>query len=444
MGQINKINANPTKKFYIDMLIRDIALEPAIAELVDNSLDGVRMLRQRNYTGQCSINVEFNENYFSIKDSCGGISIKDAKDYCFRFGRDENRSFELNNGTGVFGIGMKRALFRMGKDFEIISYTKTEHFKIHIDVDNWLLDNDENWTFSFDEVNDSENNPIEKCGTTIRITKLHNTISHTFSDPKFKNSFLNYIKQRCSMIEKLNVTVSINNNIIQYSDEKILFNDRFKPYVKNVKLDNVKVTIIACLAEMGEPKKAGWYIQCNGRTVMFANQGAETGWGTGNIPAFHSKYATFRGYVLFESSDLEKLPWNTTKTGVDLSSKYYIMALEIMQDCEMKYTGWIAKVDDLVDSNDNLEKKALFDGEVENIFSTKLMDYAKQDNYSWLPELSSDNFPIPEEPKTTISFKVVKHLVEQIKNNMNDTKMSNKTLGELIFNYYYEREISDE
>ena len=76
------INANPTKKFFIDMLVRDIALEPAIAELVDNSLDGARKFRKMHENENYQIEVKFNKDWFSIVDTCGGITIEDARNYC--------------------------------------------------------------------------------------------------------------------------------------------------------------------------------------------------------------------------------------------------------------------------------------------------------------------------------------------------------------------------
>lgn len=36
----NKVNASPTKEFFVEMLIRDILLKEAIIELIDNSIDG--------------------------------------------------------------------------------------------------------------------------------------------------------------------------------------------------------------------------------------------------------------------------------------------------------------------------------------------------------------------------------------------------------------------
>ncbi len=39
------INAEPTKGFFVDMITRDISLEQAVLDLVDNSVDGAKLHR---------------------------------------------------------------------------------------------------------------------------------------------------------------------------------------------------------------------------------------------------------------------------------------------------------------------------------------------------------------------------------------------------------------
>lgn len=438
------INANPTKKFFIDMLVRDIALEPAIAELVDNSLDGARKFMKMHENENYQIEVKFSKDQFSIFDTCGGITIEDARNYCFRFGRDADRAFDLENGTGVFGIGMKRALFRMGKIFDIESTTPTEYFHIHIDVDEWIKDEKEDWTFEFDDLRTGENNPRNICGTKITVKSLHTPISSSFANPYFEEAFFKYIQRRSSMLKELNVVLLVNNRNVFYADEKILFSDTFKPYVKSYEMDGVSTKIIVGCAKLGEPKKAGWYVQCNGRIVLFANQGEETGWGTEDIRPFHVSFAAFRGYVLFESSHLEKLPWNTTKTGVDMSSKYYQRALDDMRDCERLFISWRNQVEDFLKVNEYLNTSDIFSGSEQDVFSKSVMDYSKCDSQFGFPKLSSENYPVPPEPKSLISFKEDKKKVDLVKENLGNCRMTNREMGEKIFDYYYQREIDED
>ena len=88
---------------------------------------------------------------------------------------------------------------------------------------------------------------------------------------------------------------------------------------------------MAGLSPAGDRKPRGWYVFCNGRLVLDADKTERTGWGTDSHPAFHAKYNHFLGYVYFRSKDLRKLPWTTTKEGVDRESPIYQAALAEMR-----------------------------------------------------------------------------------------------------------------
>ena len=113
-SKYDKVDATPVKSFFVEMLTRDIDLVDAILDLLDNCVDGI--LRQRKdssgekpYEGS-NAKITFDENSFSISDNCGGIPW-DMHEYAFRMGKDpKNREGNLPT-VGVYGIGMKRAIF---------------------------------------------------------------------------------------------------------------------------------------------------------------------------------------------------------------------------------------------------------------------------------------------------------------------------------------------
>ena len=58
-----------------------------------------------------------------------------------------------------------------------------------------------------------------------------------------------------------------------------------------------------------EPTEAGWYVFCNGRLLLEADQTSVTGWGEqGRIPKYHNQYATFGGAAYFDCEDTSLLP----------------------------------------------------------------------------------------------------------------------------------------
>jgi hypothetical protein len=68
----------------------------------------------------------------------------------------------------------------------------------------------------------------------------------------------------------------------------------------------------------------GWYIFCNGRLVLRADQSPTTVWEERHqMRRYHPDFAFFRGYAYFDSDDGALLPWTTTKTGVDTDSPIY-------------------------------------------------------------------------------------------------------------------------
>ena len=67
------IKANPTREFFVNMLVRDILLKQAIIELIDNSIDGARTINKNSNFEGLKIIVNFDENSFCVQDNCGGI-----------------------------------------------------------------------------------------------------------------------------------------------------------------------------------------------------------------------------------------------------------------------------------------------------------------------------------------------------------------------------------
>ena len=68
----------------------------------------------RNHEGFKAV-IGFKKNSFMISDNCGGIPWS-LHDYAFRMGRASDRPRDAPRTVGVYGIGMKRAIFKIGRD----------------------------------------------------------------------------------------------------------------------------------------------------------------------------------------------------------------------------------------------------------------------------------------------------------------------------------------
>jgi hypothetical protein len=65
----NTVNASPTKRFFLAVLIKDINFLDAIVELVDNSVDSARAERGTANISNKTIEIAYSKRQFSIKDN---------------------------------------------------------------------------------------------------------------------------------------------------------------------------------------------------------------------------------------------------------------------------------------------------------------------------------------------------------------------------------------
>ena len=206
------VDASPTKEFFIYMITRDIQTNAAIVELVDNAIDGAKRLRKDgNYEG-LKIEVTFDKDRFIIKDNCGGIDIETATKYAFKFGRPTERENQQGYYTGIFGIGMKRALFKLGRKFKIISTTSTEHFVVDIDVDDWIKK--EEWQFDMYDIQENQEYPEEQWGTEIVIEELNSEQKYNFMSKIFENQLHSYIEKYRSVETEKGLQIILNSQSI--------------------------------------------------------------------------------------------------------------------------------------------------------------------------------------------------------------------------------------
>ena len=321
-----QIDASPTKELFVSMLIRDIPLIRAIIDLVDNAVDGALQLRSGNYNG-LSIRIELDSVHFKITDNCGGISVNVARDYAFRFGRPKEAD-SIPGSVGHFGVGMKRAFFKLGRNFKIESTTKNAHFVIEENVDEWQQKPD--WHFQFKALDENlANVPEEKLGTIITVTNLHENISNEFKLENFKTRFHLELETAHAINLDKGLVITLNAIPLKVHPFSLLHSEQLQPAFKEIiyskRISPVRVKIFAGIAER-DLSRGGWYIFCNGRMLLEAEQTKITGWGEGNgyvIPKYHADFAYFRGYVFFDSDDAGLLPWTTTKTGVDDDASIY-------------------------------------------------------------------------------------------------------------------------
>lgn len=349
------ISALPTKGFFVDMLIRDIPLQQAVLDLIDNCVDGAKRIRtnEEHAFAGLRVDIKFSTNSFSILDNCGGFDRETAQNYAFRFGRDKNFN-STKHSIGQFGVGMKRALFKMGKKFVVQSRTEEDDWAVEVDVDDWE-EKEEDWTFPWSEPMAERLNG-HASGTFIQVDRLRQGTSATFGTSVFTNNVISSIKSKHREFISKGLEIFVNGSRVNAADLRLFSNDKFSPVVETFTITEgggapVSVRIVVGLDDP-IPRSAGWYVVCNGRVILDADRRPQTGWGyveqnadTPNLPSFHNQFSRFRGIVYFDSDDASRVPWNTMKTDIDEDSIVWQKAFERMVVLARHVLDFINKLD---------------------------------------------------------------------------------------------------
>ncbi|WP_049848404.1 ATP-binding protein [Trabulsiella odontotermitis] len=369
---IPSIDASPAKKFFVDMLTRDIELADAILDLVDNCLDGAMRQtdhldsKNNRYKGYYA-RLEMNKDHFIIEDNCGGISQHIAITQAFRLG-NTNFGHDQNMPTiGVYGIGMKRAMFKMGAHSIVSTKTETEEYNVIIPPE-WLV-NDHDWNLELTPTKTG----LVQSGTRIEITQIRDGVARLLDDQiVFQSNLMNIISHHFAIVINKGFTIYLNNNEIKPSltslmfDEKAFSNNKgITPYVYINEWEGVKIELTVgfyrdlttdeedetFLESRNSSEKAGWTIICNDRVVVYADKTRLTGWGEATVPGYHTQFIGIAGVVKFTSNDASKLPVTTTKRGIDGNNEMYLAVKDYMREGLKTFTNFTNKWKSFGNSN---------------------------------------------------------------------------------------------
>ncbi|MBA4382001.1 MAG: hypothetical protein C0406_05485 [Sideroxydans sp.] len=438
------VHASPTKEFFITILIRDIKLIDAICDLIDNAVDGARRLCPTAKLNDLFIEIDASKESLIISDNCGGIEVSVARDYAFRFGRTKETP-NSPHSIGRFGVGMKRAFFKIGSKIDIESIAETSRFKMNIDVNKWISpdnkdkDGREQWDFSFAECQENITNPVKNRQTIVSITSLHPTISAEFSAPTFKNKLIAAIESAHSKAIESGLRIRVGETDLSLRQISLLNSDSIKPQFTTTLYQKEKTVTVRIYAGISDQvlSDCGWYVFCNDRLILQADRSQLTGWDSENgdieIPRAHYQFARFRGYVFFDSDDAGELPWNTMKNGVDEESSIYQATRLHMINAMRPIIDFLNSVDNELQADTSPLKTI-----VDNAKPIQLKDVEQRQTFLG-PTASQIQQTAPKEGR--ISYTTANEKLARAKELLNVT--SNKAVGEATF-YYFLRANGDE
>ena len=361
ISKYRPVEASPVKSFFVNMLTRDIKIDEAILDLLDNCVDGI--LRSgttegaRPYQNRWA-RIEFNHDSFMIADNCGGIPW-DKSDYAFRMGRHPEYEDDTPGVIGVYGIGMKRAIFKMGKSCTISTKSGDDEYEVNISR-KWMED-ESDWDIPVDPADTN----MREDGTTIVVGELHEGIATVFTEQAqvFQKDLNDLISSHYSLIIEKGLAVTINGQVVNPGSTGLIFDTQsdaasasIQPFLfRAVTDDDVEVFLavgftrrIPTQDEIDEEleetryssQDAGWSVICNDRTVVSCDRTELTGWGEARVPRYHTQFIAVSGVVSFKSDDPSKLPTTTTKRGVDAASPLYLRVKNKMREGMKIFTDY--------------------------------------------------------------------------------------------------------
>jgi hypothetical protein len=443
-------NAEPTKRFFIEMLTRDISLEDAILDLVDNCVDSLvrtrnlkldhslldekavaRLTAKAKEQGLPHIRIDISEQEFSIKDTCGGITRKDAEEDVFVFGRVAHRD---ESRLSVFGVGLKRALFKLGRDISVESHTEKDGFRVAFDAKEW--EHKPEWRFPLVGLPPAKR--VELAGTEIVVKKLTEEARARIREPQLKEKLIIALASTYALVLDRFVVIHVGGTKVAPQPLPIGFMEELKPATKEVSIDGVDLTLLAGLANrVGDDwkqERAGWYVLCNGRVVVSADRSELTGWGGGTAPQFVSKFRGFVGIAFFFSENPEKLPWTTTKRGLNKEGRAYQVAKMQMLLIARPVLSFL---------NDLYSKES-----IEDPVQRTLTERVQAMDVKAVLKAAGAQFRPPSMAQQgarliSIQYKVKKTDLDRIRKHLRKMSWSASRVGEHTFEYFLQKECAE-
>ena len=443
------------------MLTRDIDLADAILDLLDNCIDGVvrqtardKKKSKKPYDGYWA-EINLTPERFEILDNCGGIPRDIAKKSAFMLGRPDLERDKDVETVGMYGIGMKRAIFKMGRDCVVTSMPNGHAYQVAIPPSWFKKDND--WELKLKSVS----NGLDESGTRLVVTALLDPIKRAFD--KQQSGFIKTLKTEISELYALIIgkgfTVKVNGetitpielsllapSTIPKAKRKAIVPYAFRGTVEGV---NVRLSVGFHRALLTEQElasetegargrtEAGWTVICNDRIVLHADTSKITGWGTATVPAYHNQFRAIAGIVSFRSTDSFALPIDTTKRRIDMSSSVYLYVLDIMREGVKKFTDftnkWKTREIETYDEFSGLELRPQNEL-LESIPHDQWITVRRGANVSakkFIPDLP---MPVSKNPMRRISFSRRQSEIELVAEHLfGDEAVSPSEVGEQCF-----------
>ncbi len=435
-------DASPEKRLFISLITRDISLIDAFLDVIDNSINAAleplasdlktaddyqRLLSNNRIKPKVEIDITVSSSKIVVRDTAHGISWKTAKEDVFKFGRAEAGA-DASDRLSVYGIGLKRAMFKCGNKIEILSDHRLGGFELDLNVIEWAKLKEEPWTFEIWPRPAAK----EDFGTQITISDLHDDVLRRLDDGLFMGQLRERISKTYSFFIGRIVDIKVNNVTVSKESFEIGENYTSEKFKSGKVSCNITAGIASTTGEVFRDKNAGWFVFCNGRAVLFADKSNLTGWGGGGLPIFQPKHRPFLGTVFFVSPFPEALPWTTTKASVNEENAAWQEAKRHMVTVGRVITGFLDK---------------RYTDEGTEIGPSELQDLSRgRVSVLSAAVANAREFKPPTKPKsrlTKIQYQAKVADVKKIESHLRRPGMGGSEVGRYTFAYFLKNEVKD-
>ena len=436
--------ASPEKRLFISLLTRDISMVSAFLDLIDNSVnaaleplanrletaDGYAdILEDETVQPRTDIRLTLSDKKVIIADNAPGIRLSTAQQHVFKFGRSEEEESESDR-LSVYGLGLKRAFFKLGNRIKIESDHMEGGFELDLDVAKWAKNAGLPWQF---ELTPREPVEAERCGTKIEVWRLHEEAKMRLGDGVFEGHLKDAIGKTYSYYLSKFVRILVNQKVVEGISLRVGKNNSTDRFERN----GVTCTITAGLGtpEGGKYRDggSGWFVLCNGRTVISADKSSMTGWNNNGLPIFQPKHRPFLGTVYFVSKYSERLPWDTTKSGINEDSEIWQQAKRLMVVVGRSVTSFLDAR--YTDEGTEIAQKELEKATKERVDAMKASTAERKE------------FKVPKKPPKKImkiQYDAKIDHVESIAKYLARPGMSGSDVGRHTFHYFLRNEVGEE
>jgi len=330
-----RVSTGFNQEYAKSVLTTDINCKDSLFDLVDNSIDAARIALlgpsnatdpdfvHESYEG-FEVSIGVHENEIWLEDNCSGIGRDDIESRLLVVGEKPTQPMAI----GRFGTGLKRALLKLGTEFEIITNNNKVTYVMKFSSKDLVSTQDGIEAEYFTD--------NERTFTRIGIKSLSNAAKMEIYDtPAWKKDFKQELGVRYHLFIQKGLVIKVNNVPIEgYGPQlRAVANVQIQQETYPALPGGVKAEIRAGMhanyvlpgeerytEKINEPltSEYGWYFVCNDRVVKIACRDVKFGWSK----KWHPEYYGFIGWVHF-IGNADQMPWNSKKTDIEPSSEVF-------------------------------------------------------------------------------------------------------------------------